>query len=301
MSPRTNPLSAFNFSTSLPPSTHPHQTLNFPVSRAGVVEEYVGSADELQELVRVGDAHRAIGATGMNEASSRSHSILTIQLLARDTLTGSARTSRLCLVDLAGSEAVSRTGAEGSTLNEAKMINKSLFTLSLCSCIVGGVPLLYSASPLRALFSLTPRTPYTMKHRYFNSGCCGSAIEQSEGARRRRRVRLRRRCARSEFPVDFHRCRLHVDADAARAGQCCCAPYSVSRFETDSAFAGPCSPLLSPHPPIFSLCVHPPFFSYCVLTPPTHALMASHTLRTRRTRLAGMRALYLLCAALHRP
>ena len=98
----------------------------------GVVEEYVGSNEELLELVRVGDAHRAVGATGMNESSSRSHSIITIHVLARDTLTGSARTSRLCLVDLAGSEAVSRTGAEGSTLNEAKTINKSLFTLSLC-------------------------------------------------------------------------------------------------------------------------------------------------------------------------
>ena len=68
----------------------------------GVTEEYVGGAEELMELVRVGDVHRAVGATGMNEASSRSHSILTIQVLARDTVTGSARTSRLCLVDLAG-------------------------------------------------------------------------------------------------------------------------------------------------------------------------------------------------------
>jgi kinesin family protein 5 len=65
----------------------------------GVVEEYVGGAEELMELVKVGDVHRAVGATGMNEASSRSHSILTIQVLARDTVSGSARTSRLCLVD----------------------------------------------------------------------------------------------------------------------------------------------------------------------------------------------------------
>jgi kinesin family protein 5 len=68
----------------------------------GVTEEYVGSAQELMELVRVGEVHRAVGATGMNESSSRSHSILTIRVLARDTITGSARTSRLCLVDLAG-------------------------------------------------------------------------------------------------------------------------------------------------------------------------------------------------------
>jgi Kinesin motor domain len=73
-----------------------------PLPHAGVTEEYVGSADELMELVKIGEVHRAVVATGMNEMSSRSHSILTIHVLARDTLNGSARTSRLCLVDLAG-------------------------------------------------------------------------------------------------------------------------------------------------------------------------------------------------------
>ena len=80
----------------------------------GVVEEYVGSAAELLELVRVGEAHRAVGATGMNEASSRSHSILTVQVLARDTIASSARTSRLCLVDLAGCVAPRFTGSSSS-------------------------------------------------------------------------------------------------------------------------------------------------------------------------------------------
>ena len=39
------------------------------------------------------------------------------------------KTGKLFLVDLAGSEKVSKTGAVGTTLAEANMINKSLTTL----------------------------------------------------------------------------------------------------------------------------------------------------------------------------
>ena len=41
----------------------------------------------------------------------------------------SCKVGRLYLVDLAGSEKISKTGAAGQTLEEAKMINKSLTTL----------------------------------------------------------------------------------------------------------------------------------------------------------------------------
>lgn len=41
----------------------------------------------------------------------------------------SCKTGQLYLVDLAGSEKISKTGAAGQTLEEAKMINKSLTTL----------------------------------------------------------------------------------------------------------------------------------------------------------------------------
>ena len=42
---------------------------------------------------------------------------------------GSSKTGKLYLVDLAGSEKISKTGAQGQTLEEAKSINKSLTTL----------------------------------------------------------------------------------------------------------------------------------------------------------------------------
>ena len=43
----------------------------------------------------------------------------------------STKTGKLFLVDLAGSEKVSKTGAKGQTLDEAKAINKSLTTLGI--------------------------------------------------------------------------------------------------------------------------------------------------------------------------
>jgi kinesin family member 5 len=43
----------------------------------------------------------------------------------------SSKTGKLYLVDLAGSEKISKTGAAGQTLEEAKTINKSLTTLGL--------------------------------------------------------------------------------------------------------------------------------------------------------------------------
>lgn len=50
-------------------------------------------------------------------------------MTSSDLRDNSAKTGRLFLVDLAGSEKVSKTGAEGKTLDEAKGINKSLMAL----------------------------------------------------------------------------------------------------------------------------------------------------------------------------
>jgi kinesin family protein 5 len=43
----------------------------------------------------------------------------------------SSKTGKLYLVDLAGSEKISKTGAKGDRLDEAKNINKSLTTLGM--------------------------------------------------------------------------------------------------------------------------------------------------------------------------
>ena len=65
----------------------------------------------------------------MNSMSSRSHMVITITLQQHDFYTGEARLAKITLVDLAGSEKISRTGAEGKVLEEAKKINTSLSVL----------------------------------------------------------------------------------------------------------------------------------------------------------------------------
>ena len=95
---------------------------------AGVTEEYVTSVEELLQCMQSGAFNRATAATGMNEGSSRSHSVFTITVGQKDQ-TSSTKSGKLVLVDLAGSEMVRKTGASGQQLEEAKTINKSLSAL----------------------------------------------------------------------------------------------------------------------------------------------------------------------------
>jgi kinesin family member 5 len=81
--------------------------------------------------MRLGNDNRAIGVTDMNNQSSRSHSIFIMTITQTNNSDFSTKTGKLFLVDLAGSEKVSKTGAKGQTLDEAKAINKSLTTLGI--------------------------------------------------------------------------------------------------------------------------------------------------------------------------
>jgi kinesin family member 5 len=96
---------------------------------AGVTEEYVTSFEELLNVMQSGAFNRATAATGMNEGSSRSHSVFTITIGQKDLSNACAKSGKLVLVDLAGSEMVRKTGASGQQLEEAKTINKSLSAL----------------------------------------------------------------------------------------------------------------------------------------------------------------------------
>jgi kinesin family member 5 len=96
---------------------------------AGVTEEYVTSEDELLGIMAAGAINRAVAATGMNEGSSRSHSVFSITVTQRDVSNATTKSGKLVLVDLAGSETVRKTGASGQQLEEAKTINKSLSAL----------------------------------------------------------------------------------------------------------------------------------------------------------------------------
>ncbi|CAI5458268.1 unnamed protein product [Closterium sp. Yama58-4] len=99
------------------------------ISIAGVTEIYVEGEREMLQLLEAAIKNRAVGATNMNQGSSRSHCmfLLTIQRTSADG--SSSQVGKIYLVDLAGSEKVDKTGAEGRLLDEAKMINKSLSAL----------------------------------------------------------------------------------------------------------------------------------------------------------------------------
>ncbi len=76
----------------------------------------------------------------MNEHSSRSHSVFLINVKQENLENQKKLSGKLYLVDLAGSEKVSKTGAEGQVLDEAKNINKSLSALgNVISALAEGV------------------------------------------------------------------------------------------------------------------------------------------------------------------
>ncbi|KAJ8794359.1 hypothetical protein J1605_019021 [Eschrichtius robustus] len=127
----------------------------------GCTERFVSSPEEVMDVIDEGKANRHVAVTNMNEHSSRSHSIFLINIKQENVETEKKLSGKLYLVDLAGSEkvidahqngsrekhcslldrplatsicfaatpVVSKTGAEGAVLDEAKNINKSLSAL----------------------------------------------------------------------------------------------------------------------------------------------------------------------------
>ena len=95
----------------------------------GCSERYVGCPQDVLASLELGSNNRAQAATNMNEHSSRSHSIFILTINQTNKKEGFSKIGKLYLVDLAGSEKISKTGATGHTLEEAKIINKSLTTL----------------------------------------------------------------------------------------------------------------------------------------------------------------------------
>ena len=107
------------------------------VAVLGLREVVVDSIEMALNVFLCGRQHRAVGATGMNNRSSRSHSIFVFKAQRVDL--PNAAVGKLCLVDLAGSECLKKAclkGEESAAANdeiikEAKAINQSLSTLGL--------------------------------------------------------------------------------------------------------------------------------------------------------------------------
>ncbi|XP_011918688.1 PREDICTED: kinesin heavy chain isoform 5A [Cercocebus atys] len=96
----------------------------------GCTERFVSSPEEILDVIDEGKSNRHVAVTNMNEHSSRSHSIFLINIKQENMETEQKLTLSLMLVSLGqGCEKVSKTGAEGAVLDEAKNINKSLSAL----------------------------------------------------------------------------------------------------------------------------------------------------------------------------
>uniref|UniRef100_A0A3Q0RYW7 Kinesin family member 14 n=1 Tax=Amphilophus citrinellus TaxID=61819 RepID=A0A3Q0RYW7_AMPCI len=99
---------------------------------------YVAELSNIPEWygwLELGNKQRATAATGMNDKSSRSHSVFTLVMTQTKTelVEGEEHdhsiTSRINLIDLAGSERCHSAQTTGDRLREGASINKSLLTL----------------------------------------------------------------------------------------------------------------------------------------------------------------------------
>ncbi|TEA36732.1 hypothetical protein DBR06_SOUSAS310149 [Sousa chinensis] len=120
-----------------------NKTRGFYVEHLRVVE--FGSLEALMELLQMGLSRRRSSAHTMNQASSRSHALLTLYI-SHQTVTLLPQPQqmppvdpgeppaggKLCFVDLAGSEKVAATGSRGELMTEANSINRSLLALGHC-------------------------------------------------------------------------------------------------------------------------------------------------------------------------
>lgn len=98
------------------------------ITVAGLTKEPINSIKDVVQLLKTGNENRAKASTDLNEHSSRSHMVLTVEvksgIIGEEPVAGT-----LYLVDLAGSERVKKSAVEGDELKEATHINKSLSAL----------------------------------------------------------------------------------------------------------------------------------------------------------------------------
>lgn len=91
----------------------------------GNVEVPLRNIDDLITVMKTIEINRSSKSHDLNERSSRSHCIVTLTKLGRNT-------NKFLFVDLAGSERIFRTNSTELKLQEATIINSSLSSLSRC-------------------------------------------------------------------------------------------------------------------------------------------------------------------------
>lgn len=103
------------------------QTGDGTVHVPGLKQVPVFGLDDVLRVFAKGSSNRATAATNLNELSSRSHSVLAVDVTS--ITNGSPVRAKLFLVDLAGCERASKSGVSGAQMKETQYINKSLSAL----------------------------------------------------------------------------------------------------------------------------------------------------------------------------
>uniref|UniRef100_A0A8C3UGZ2 Kinesin-like protein n=2 Tax=Catharus ustulatus TaxID=91951 RepID=A0A8C3UGZ2_CATUS len=91
----------------------------------------VESEEQVLELLLRASSQRSVARTGLNERSSRSHSVFQLRIQGEHGARDLRCASSLTLVDLAGSERLEKSGSVGNRLRETQSINSSLSALGL--------------------------------------------------------------------------------------------------------------------------------------------------------------------------
>lgn len=100
------------------------------VTIQGLTDAHLVSPISGMQLLQRALEKRHVAATKINDLSSRSHTVFTINVALDADKSGEYLTrGKINLVDLAGSENIGKSGAENKRAREAGMINQSLLTL----------------------------------------------------------------------------------------------------------------------------------------------------------------------------
>ncbi|CAD5333650.1 unnamed protein product [Arabidopsis thaliana] len=93
----------------------------------------VRSTEDVLELMNIGLMNRTVGATTLNEKSSRSHSVLSVHVRGVDVKTESVLRGSLHLVDLAGSERVGRSEKQQANTSPPEFFRRTSENSYVCS------------------------------------------------------------------------------------------------------------------------------------------------------------------------
>ncbi|OCH94061.1 kinesin-domain-containing protein [Obba rivulosa] len=105
------------------------------VKVVGLTELRPASADEVKQIVLLGNSRRTQSPTHANETSSRSHAVLQVHVTQSPrtaSITEERTMATLSIIDLAGSERAAATTNMGQRMVEGANINKSLLALGNC-------------------------------------------------------------------------------------------------------------------------------------------------------------------------